>query len=295
MAEGFSFHEDLEREIFETVAIAYPMLIPALLLVCHRVHVWIRPFLFAALSMDTVPVIEAVANALKSTPAIFLQQRVRHLYVLNFFSGRKGRETIIQLLGAISNIDNLIINRYSATDVALQRSLRDVRVKRLGLVLTWDLGYYVDLPPASFASITHLIIYRESSNPQLDPWPEWAHLASLPALTHLCLSENITRAILSQVLTQCTRLQAFVTIWIPNPWHNPAQVAETFLESFPITDARVILMPALDHKAEWELGASGRDDFWARADAFIARKHSGEISGSCYTIQEMLPVMHEDD
>ncbi|KAJ6592363.1 hypothetical protein B0H19DRAFT_5072 [Mycena capillaripes] len=31
---------DLEREIFETAAIANSKLIPTLLLVCHRVHTW---------------------------------------------------------------------------------------------------------------------------------------------------------------------------------------------------------------------------------------------------------------
>jgi hypothetical protein len=31
---------ELEREIFETAAMRHPKLIPTLLRVCHRVHVW---------------------------------------------------------------------------------------------------------------------------------------------------------------------------------------------------------------------------------------------------------------
>jgi hypothetical protein len=39
-------------------------------------------------------------------------------------------------------------------------------------------------------------------------------------------------------------------------------------------------MVVLDYKKDWETGARGGDDFWTRAEAFVARKRKGEIESA---------------
>jgi hypothetical protein len=48
MAQAFSLPIELEREIFEAAARRHFDLIPTLLRVCHRVHVWRDPFFIGA-------------------------------------------------------------------------------------------------------------------------------------------------------------------------------------------------------------------------------------------------------
>ncbi|KAJ7605939.1 hypothetical protein DFH06DRAFT_1348359 [Mycena polygramma] len=56
----------------------------------------------------------------------------------------------------------------------------------------------------------------------------------------------------------------------------------------PIDDARVVYMAVSDAKyeEEWVIGTRGGLDFWARADAFIAKKRRGEIepSSRCWIV-----------
>ncbi|KAJ6558725.1 hypothetical protein B0H10DRAFT_2227459 [Mycena sp. CBHHK59/15] len=137
-----------------------------------------------------------------------------------------------------------------------------------------------------FLSVTHLIIHREYANPDNEGWQQWSHLGSLPALTHLCFSENISSFILSHVLSHCARLHVFVTIWITMWYAHGRQTAEAFSEALTITDSRVVLMVVADYNADWEVGTQGGDDFWARADEFVARKQRGEIKTTCYFLDD---------
>lgn len=218
--------------------------------------------------------VRAVAQALKSKPSIFPQQPVRHL----FLHERTGRETSEELLMTISSLDSLVLREYSATDTDLLRSLENTRIKRLAFFWTWDRGYYVDSTHAMFSSVTHLIIHREYDNPHGDVWEKWAPLAALLTLTHLCVSDFIASGILADVLSHCSRLRTLVTMW-RQTWYDTTGACEKFSKDLPVADVRVVLMTHVDYWTEWNIHAQGGDDFWVRADEFIARKRRGEIDG----------------
>ncbi|KAJ7458115.1 hypothetical protein FB451DRAFT_1406435 [Mycena latifolia] len=59
-----------------------------------------------------------------------------------------------------------------------------------------------------FLSITHLDICLDGS----DRWGSWAHIASLPAFTHLALSEQVAYAILPQVIGECAHLRIMLVL-----------------------------------------------------------------------------------
>ncbi|KAJ6596623.1 hypothetical protein B0H10DRAFT_757845 [Mycena sp. CBHHK59/15] len=229
MADRSSFPSELEQEIFETAAVAYPKTIPTLLLVCHRVHVWIEPLLYRVLQMDKEPAISGIAAALKSKPAGFFQKAVRHIFLDLSLWRHVHTEANLRILKTLSPIDNLVIMNYSSSDSASHQHLVEKRINRLGLFLTWVLRYPVDLKKPMFSSVTHLLIHNAHDG----GGQEWSDLVSLRALTHLCLSQHISSSILPNVLSQCPRLHVVIRMWADR------QSAEMFSETLTITDSRL--------------------------------------------------------
>lgn len=100
------------------------------------------------------------------------------------------------------------------------------------------------------------------------------HLARLPALTHLCLSTQLSNAILPHIVLECPRLTVIATL-LPSAFH-----AIYYTDRLSVTDQRVVVrIRAIGtYLAEWEAGARGGDDFWVRAERLLARKRKGEIA-----------------
>ncbi|KAJ6592461.1 hypothetical protein B0H19DRAFT_1245335 [Mycena capillaripes] len=139
----------------------------------------------------------------------------------------------------------------------------------------------VTLVHPALSSLTHLALYEEKSGDQYG-WDTWNQLASLPALTHLAISEGLARAIFPQVLGECRRL--LVAIIPFYYFEDDPRDASSFAET--LYDPRVVVMMVLDYKEDWKTGARGGDDYWARADAFVARKRKGEIKSDSYFANE---------
>ncbi|KAJ7204221.1 hypothetical protein C8J57DRAFT_386077 [Mycena rebaudengoi] len=87
-----AFPEDLERCIFESAAFFHADCIPALLLVAHRVKIWIEPLFYKVVTIyglprETVPKpntifrhsVPALYGLMKSKPASFFPDNVRHV------------------------------------------------------------------------------------------------------------------------------------------------------------------------------------------------------------------------
>ncbi|KAJ6531449.1 hypothetical protein DFH09DRAFT_1284924 [Mycena vulgaris] len=49
-----------------------------------------------------------------------------------------------------------------------------------------------------------------------------------------------------------------------------------------VVEARLFMLICVDHVEEWEIGAQGGHDIWARGEAFIAKKEAGEVKGEFY-------------
>ncbi|KAJ7882118.1 hypothetical protein B0H13DRAFT_1891044 [Mycena leptocephala] len=136
--------------------------------------------------------------------------------------------------------------------------------------LTPALGAMRPLPPI-FTFVTHLDLYTSI---QEGAGNIVGHLALFPALTHLAgfySGYNVFA-----VLERCPKLEALIDMHPPLPqW---AQI--------PIEDPRFVSMEvshechAKEYANAWVMGTRGGMDFWARADAFIAKKRRGEITPS---------------
>ncbi|KAJ7776169.1 hypothetical protein B0H16DRAFT_1879574 [Mycena metata] len=266
----FDFPPEMEREIFETAAIRHPKMICTLLLVCHRVHVWVEPLLYRVIYIPHTS--SPVLTAIQSKPSTFLQLAVHHLSITPVQEAPK-------ILLNCSSVHNLFLGGVVTPDIL--DILDRMRVRKMSITLPLPLLRWPEqaLTRPAFRHVTHLDMYQEEN--EHSSWVDWSSLASLPALTHLCLSETMASDILHEVLAECPRLVIMVTAW----WNDGVEDVTSFAETFTNTDPRVVLMAVPSYSEDWKIGAEGGDDFWARADTFVARKRRGEVEKNCFVLE----------
>ncbi|KAJ7256890.1 hypothetical protein C8J57DRAFT_1343247 [Mycena rebaudengoi] len=100
-------------------------------------------------------------------------------------------------------------------------------------------------------------------------------IAQLPALTHLCVNEKQDLPLLLSIVKKCDKLCVLVNMYWSQFDLEEAQPAPDFAD-----DPRFVLM-ALDSEeyiADWVAGAKSGQDFWVRAEKFIAKRKRGEIT-----------------
>ncbi|KAF8209522.1 hypothetical protein K438DRAFT_1960519 [Mycena galopus ATCC 62051] len=195
-------------------------------------------------------------------------------------------ETITNILLKCTGITSLYIDRDWESDTDLLPVLEKMRPRKLNLAVPYDSQWAKStLNQPLFLSVTHLELFKESLDTESSKWEDWSELAALPALTHLCFSEELSGGLLRSALTECPRLVLVVTaFW--NSGFLATSRAWRFEQQLTVIDSRVVVMVVPDYDKDWETGARGGDDFWARAETFLARKRQGEIESTCYFIDE---------
>ncbi|KAJ7714012.1 hypothetical protein B0H16DRAFT_532709 [Mycena metata] len=268
--EGFRFPLDMEREILETAAAIHPKTIPTLLRACHRIHSWLEPLLYSVI-ITTEPD-DPVFDAIQRKSPAFLQNAVRHV----FLGANAVKAAAEHLLPHCSGITSLCFDAFVDRSI-LGLLANNTHIRKFNISVALDPSI---LKQPMFLSISHLDIYRDSPVPT--KWDDdWCLLASpsLPALTHLCLSDTISVFLLDEVLAGCPRLRVVITaFWRERDWHR----ALAFANGLTTEDPRAVVMVSGDYTEDWERGARGGEDFWIRAEMFVARKRAGEIEENHY-------------
>jgi hypothetical protein len=116
-------------------------------------------------------------------------------------------------------------------------------------------------------NITHLELLGYSGTMHQDAGER--ALAALPHLTHLALHDTDSMLICDQLLETCKSLCSLIV-----------HVSTTQLRYSTLSLAKVprfVVMTLSESAEDWQRGALMGRDFWARADAFIAARISGEI------------------
>jgi hypothetical protein len=147
-------------------------------------------------------------------------------------------------------LDNMRVNHLSVSLAHLFRHPPDPR--------------QIDLGRPLFQAVTHLEVWDASE------LVVGLRFAQLPSLTHLCVTEYQDLPLILSVLKKSDKFCILVNMY----W----SVAE--FERFSVDDPRLVLMTiagSMEHIADWEARAEGGQDFWARAEKFIAKKKGGEI------------------
>ncbi|KAK7023253.1 hypothetical protein R3P38DRAFT_2958536 [Favolaschia claudopus] len=260
---------ELEREIFEIAAVVHPDTICHLMLVSHRVYDWVERIKFntvipkqidRAATCTIGELVKAIESETK--PAFFFRDRVRYLFIQNLPDGEI--ETILSACGAV---ESLVLFQSFGTIPSLQLT---TSLRRLSIYL-WDLLEHPKqlVPHSLFTSVTHLDLFDQvhsRSNHIVE------QLAMMPMLTHLALwNESTPPDVLAEVLERCIGLETVIDM------HGSMSSRSTRDD-----EMRIVSMTVEDtqYLEDWITGTQGGPDFWARADAFIAKKRRGEIKPS---------------
>ncbi|KAJ7255712.1 hypothetical protein C8J57DRAFT_1345456, partial [Mycena rebaudengoi] len=166
---------------------------------------------------------------------------------------------------------------------AMLPALDNMRLDHLSCSLTHLFGIPADpgeINPRRplFQALTHLTVW------DISDWVDRLPIAALPTLTHLCLHGAHKSAFLLSMLKKCDRLHILVNMYWSQMDLMEAHAGSDFV------DPRLVLIPLEDYLADWAAGAKGGQDFWARAERFVAKKRRGEIkpASRCWIVEEDL-------
>ncbi|KAJ6482704.1 hypothetical protein C8R45DRAFT_1150252 [Mycena sanguinolenta] len=258
---------ELEREIFETAAASHPETIFNLLLVSNRVKEWIDGMQYTTVMAEPMggacPV-DVVLRAIQSgsKPPSFFHRHVRHLDLAKVQS----TDVLIQALSACSGAHNLVIRKRRRRPLDwVHPTMAAMTLRRL----TTD--FSLERSPHMFTSVTHLYLQQHALRGSYDSSRLLVFLSHFPALTHFAMGANIPRfgaALARGIFAARQTLQAFVLVVTP-----------LFEVLWAIGDNRFLYQCISPYKFmhDWVAQTRGGIDFWARADAFIAKKRRGEI------------------
>ncbi|KAJ7230841.1 hypothetical protein B0H12DRAFT_1328396 [Mycena haematopus] len=276
MAEsGPKLPPELERRIFEFAANSHSKSIPTLLLVAHRVKIWLEPILYSVVVFVSPLPGHICFDSAHFSSAVQLPAISQHVTNL-LLSVDVPFIHLEPILSRCSAVQNLAL--YGG-DSSVLPFLSAMPLRRLYTALEDYLfpSVAIDFTHPPFSRITHLQLTDSLVRAQ---WEEWRVLAIIPNLTHLAFLLDKSLSIFQNTLTACPRLQ--VLIYLHTPGQDKPGIG---LESLA-HDTRFVCLPAPAYLADWQIGARGGDDFWVRAEKFIAQRNCGEIDRETFVLRK---------
>ncbi|KAF7357775.1 hypothetical protein MVEN_00823500 [Mycena venus] len=281
------FPPELEREIFELAAELHPESIHSLLLVSRRVCEWIEKIKYRTITTNGIhstcsfPVVQLAIRSY-SKPVSFFQDHVRNFFFRADDRSYKKQHEIGRTLSACNGIQDLVLENIAWTQSILP-SLWAMQPRRLSIVWNFE---FIELDPHQqmFAFLTHLhvneaaIAASVSFHLILPDSPLPLFLAELPVLTHFAMAIGLLilgpPEVEQNILASCQNLQVLIVGGAEPEVDEPEELPS-------IDDVRFLYMDAkFESESDWVNGKRGRKDWWARADAFVAKKRRGEIHPS---------------
>lgn len=209
----------------------------------------------------------------KSKPVSFFHHHVKHLFIQD--NSGADEEALLDALSACQGIQSLVLH-FRKIPPSISPSLAAVRPQKLTVHLK-SLSDCIDLCRPMFTLVTHLTVSDGSNfDSAVKGWAPF--LAQLPSLTHLAFHHN-TQKVLEELLASCKKLEVMVFL------HHIPDAQPIYVSLKRVEDPRFVFMPlpAADRVDDWVRGTRGGTDFWAQADAFIAKKWRGEIEPSGFS------------
>jgi len=215
-------------------------------------------------------------------PPRFLESVVRHIF-LEPDTGTHELSTVRPLFSACPLVINLCLD--GDTHPQLLPVLG--RLKCLQR-LTLDLGPLFGRNAPNFThqlfrNLTHLELLGTCSPRHLPP-NLGIGLTPIPHLTHVAFNTFVDIPIIHAMVRANASLQCIVFLT------TGADDMYVVFHAVPDSeDVRLVCIGHPNRRVDWVRGAVAGNDYWARADAFIAAKRSGRVTRSLYYIS------HEDD
>ncbi|KAJ6481923.1 hypothetical protein C8R45DRAFT_1003463 [Mycena sanguinolenta] len=256
---------ELERQIFEIAANSHSKSIPTLLLVARRVKIWLEPILYNVVFLSPSP-----SGFEFQSPAI--SQHVRHLCITYAEVSPRCLDPILANYSAVQNL--ALAGRHSGLLPFI--SAMPLRRMSTNLANLFSSGG-IDFMHPLFSRITHLQVW---DNLDTTRWEDWRGLAAIPNLTHLAFLMTKSFLIFQNTLAACPGLKVLIYQY-SSLSDNPEFGVESLAH-----DTRFVCLHAKSFYVEWQRGARGGEDFWVRAEKFIARRNCGEIASETFLLRE---------
>ncbi|KAJ7733384.1 hypothetical protein DFH07DRAFT_780605 [Mycena maculata] len=281
---------DLERHIFETVALSRPVNIPNLMLVAWRVKSWVEPLLyrvlvmdmFAARPIDGLPFITAdvFLRLVTEKSGRFFPDSVKHL-ILGYKAWGGAPTNSHRHMSAILSACSGVTHFSLQTEVNLRpHELTALAGLQAIHYLAVDISRVfasttVDFTHPVFRHITHLEL--RNIRPEKLGDTTWVQVAHIPNLTHL--SFRVQEFCGSLGCTLCASLRLTCLIFLCPRNEDILAAAET------VDDPRFAVMKFWSHsicvntQVEWQqMGLTG-ESYWSKADRFLEARRAGDIDG----------------
>ncbi|KAJ7058903.1 hypothetical protein C8F01DRAFT_1371056 [Mycena amicta] len=266
------FPPELERNIFETAAWNDPPTMQSLLLVAHRVCIWIEPLLYRVVRIADEKSLSRIQNLIQKKPAL-AKKHITHLAVLG--SPEPRPETIQPILTACPNISYLDLWAYNRNypelldDLQVLTRLKRLSVHLLTLFCRGQPTASLVLPPpdrlAPLRLLTHLHFFGSMPEELL----RMINSTTFPALTHVAYHLDFyTERVPTSILWMCGQLQLLVCHYLPNGSKRALNLEVL------ISDPRFCVVECLSCRQDWEQDAWGEEDLWSRAEKRIAARAS---------------------
>ncbi|KAJ7167919.1 hypothetical protein C8R46DRAFT_1094516 [Mycena filopes] len=257
-----TFPPELEREIFEWTAVRDPRSIPTLILVAHRVKIWVEPLLYRVIFLSRFPTLdpavavsaEVLCRTIRQKPADFLRKSVHHLYIEHSLAERDS------VLAACTGTRDLFLGFNVTPDLSRLSAMSDLR----RLTAEFDLlfpGCPVDFSHPAFRNLTHLEILDRASERDARTWARVPQC--IPNLTHLAFNDFGFCPIFGPLVRVSRTLECLVFLC--------ADEAEIAAAHAIVGDPRFVATGEVDFSLDWQRGARGGQDYWARAMESIAK------------------------
>ncbi|KAJ7818580.1 hypothetical protein B0H14DRAFT_1369733 [Mycena olivaceomarginata] len=278
------FPPELERKIIELAAHDHPVCMPTLMLVAWRVKEWVQPLLYQTLFFGSsyrlkghlAPRAETFASLIQSStkPPSFFHQTVRNMFISDYDS-LPAADLILSTCSGVENVSIAGIRQRTALP-----ALSGLALKRLYCNLDDLFGSQekIDFTHGLFVRLTHLdLFYLGTILPST-----LSGLALIPHLSHLSFQDDDYRSHPSAPLTllqTCSALRVLVSLISRKGDHE--SIDDTNILAYP----RFVRMARPHYAADWQIGVHTGDDYWVRAEVFIARRISGDID----PLQNIIP------
>ncbi|KAJ7060805.1 hypothetical protein C8F01DRAFT_175231 [Mycena amicta] len=298
---------ELELIIFEMAARWEPTSIPTLVLVAKRIREWIEPLLYRTLvftSSDCATVkgmpgcdLDIFAQIVASKSEAFLRGAVKNVMAPSLTGNN-----IRAILKACPGLENIYIiwgNTLRGALLPAPSLPPSSKKESLGpdsppcdptypplrhlycqLELLFDVANIDFATHPTFQHVTHLELFgdpfEDFTDEVLAVSEGYSRVLTIPNLTHFAVNDCPAFSICAELLCGHSRLQLFVVlIHESSPRPGPEHRALT-------EDVRFVMMDVKEYKDDWQYGRMTGDDYWARAEAFVARRRAGNLSRDEY-------------
>ncbi|KAJ6527039.1 hypothetical protein B0H19DRAFT_1385488 [Mycena capillaripes] len=267
---------ELERKIFEICAFSGPGSIPMLLSVAQRVKEWIEPLLYHTMAVEYgLPISDfptyranVVISTIRTKPPSFWHGGVRNLAL--FSANMYDAAGILSVCTGVENLTLLYVHEAWIPLIA-SLPLKHLYACCYPLFRALTPGHQM------FSRITHLEIDDSLHDP--DGYGGRA-LAALPQLTHLSFNYSGLIPLCPRLLEWCSTLRVLVCL-------NEYALRENQTHATSLVrDVRFVVMRLPNYVKDWYMGAQYGEDYWSRAEIFIARRRAGTIDPFQYMIPE---------